>query len=288
MWRTNSSNYDPLLAWNYGIQLVALNYQTPDKAMQLNWGKFYNSNGGCGYVKKPYEMVTNKFDPRMDSFSNSVALFINVLGGRMCFSEAGNSPKVRISLEGLDCDITADETLPAKSSTCPFWGGGKVISLLCLNPDMAMIRFEVTDCNDFGDEKFIGHCTFPVKQLRTGWRSVSLYDGHGNEKHMAKLVVRVEKEVLKSTDPEREKKRIRGEILQLNEFFSERENVAEEDVNRLKEIEDKYFEMMFQRKRSDFDQNRWVALFSSHFLFLVISWCTYFNSCTRYLIIHIC
>ncbi|XP_063682125.1 1-phosphatidylinositol 4,5-bisphosphate phosphodiesterase delta-1-like isoform X2 [Bolinopsis microptera] len=260
MWRTNSSNYDPLLAWNYGIQLVALNYQTPDKAMQLNWGKFHNSNGGCGYVKKPYEMVTNKFDPRQDSFSNSVALFIKVLGGRMCFSEAGNSPKVRISLEGLDCDITSNETLPAKSSTCPFWGDGKVISLLCLNPDMAMIRFEVTDCNDFGDEKFIGHCTFPVKQLRSGWRSVILYDGHGNEKHMAKLVVHVEKEVLKSTDPEREKKRIRGEIQQLNEFFSDREDVTAEDISRLKHIEDKYFEMVFQRNRSDLDAKSIVDL----------------------------
>ncbi|KAL5261405.1 hypothetical protein ACHWQZ_G007194 [Mnemiopsis leidyi] len=253
MWRTNSSNFDPLLAWNYGIQLVALNYQTPDKPMQLNWGKFHNSNGGCGYVKKPYEMVNSKFDPRQESFSNSVALFIHVLGGRMCFSEAGNSPKVKISLEGLDCDLTADETLPAKSSTCPYWGGGKLISLLCLNPDMAMIRFEVTDCNDFGDEKFIGHCTFPVKQLRTGWRSVPLYDGHGNEKQLAKLVVRVEKEVLKSTDPEREKKRVRGEILQLNEFFSDRDDVTAEDIRRLRQIEDKYFEMMFQtqRKRND-------------------------------------
>ena len=162
--RTNSSNHDPLLAWNYGVQLVALNYQTPDKPMQLNLGKFHFTNGGCGYVKKPDDMVGNKFDPRQESFANSVALFITVMGGRMLFSEAGNLPKVRVSLEGLDCDMNCDdhETGPAKSSMCPFWDR-KVISLLCLNPDMAMLRFEVTDDNDFGDEKFIGHCTFPVK-----------------------------------------------------------------------------------------------------------------------------
>ena len=29
--RTDSSNYDPILMWNHGIQMVALNIQTPGK-----------------------------------------------------------------------------------------------------------------------------------------------------------------------------------------------------------------------------------------------------------------
>lgn len=264
--RTNSNNYDPLLAWNYGIQLVALNYQTPDKGMQLNWGKFYNHNAGCGYVKKPYDMITNKFDPRQDSFSNSVALFISVVGGRMLFSESGNSPRVKISMEGLDCDVTAAETLPAKSSTCPYWGDGKVFSLLCLNPDMAMLRFEVTDTNDFGDEKFIGHCTFPIRQLMTGWRCVPLYDGFGHEKMLAKLLVHIDMEILKSSDPEREMKRVRGEILQLNEHLAEVDLVSDQDLIRLKEIEDKYFELSYLQKRTELDQNRFLCFLISMLL----------------------
>lgn len=35
--------------WNAGCQMVALNFQTPDLAMQLNQGKF-EYNGNCGYV----------------------------------------------------------------------------------------------------------------------------------------------------------------------------------------------------------------------------------------------
>jgi len=35
--------------WNTGCQMVALNFQTPDLAMQLNQGKF-EYNGNCGYV----------------------------------------------------------------------------------------------------------------------------------------------------------------------------------------------------------------------------------------------
>ena len=38
--RVDSSNYDPQPMWNAGSQMVALNFQTGDKPMQLNEGKF--------------------------------------------------------------------------------------------------------------------------------------------------------------------------------------------------------------------------------------------------------
>ena len=34
--RLNSENYNPVPCWNAGCQMVALNFQTPDLAMQLN------------------------------------------------------------------------------------------------------------------------------------------------------------------------------------------------------------------------------------------------------------
>ncbi len=54
----NSSNYNPIEAWVFGAQLVALNFQTPDMGMLLNWG-WYQLNGGpyCGYVLKPSFMT---------------------------------------------------------------------------------------------------------------------------------------------------------------------------------------------------------------------------------------
>jgi hypothetical protein len=48
----DSSNYDPIPCWNYGCQLVALNYQTSDLPMQLNRGRF-RDNGNCGYLLRP-------------------------------------------------------------------------------------------------------------------------------------------------------------------------------------------------------------------------------------------
>lgn len=50
--RTDSSNYKPIPHWNVGCQLVALNYQTPSKAMLFN-DALFSLNGGCGYVLKP-------------------------------------------------------------------------------------------------------------------------------------------------------------------------------------------------------------------------------------------
>jgi phosphatidylinositol phospholipase C gamma-1 len=60
--RLDSSNYDPIRLWNSGVQMVALNYQTPDRAMQLNQAKF-RANGGCGYILRPDFMFRDAFDP---------------------------------------------------------------------------------------------------------------------------------------------------------------------------------------------------------------------------------
>lgn len=45
--RVDSSNYMPQIFWNAGCQMVSLNFQTTDLAMQLNLGKF-EYNGNCG------------------------------------------------------------------------------------------------------------------------------------------------------------------------------------------------------------------------------------------------
>ena len=50
--RVDSSNYNPVVAWAMGVQLVALNFQTNDSAMTINDGRF-RVNGSCGYVLKP-------------------------------------------------------------------------------------------------------------------------------------------------------------------------------------------------------------------------------------------
>ena len=85
--RTNSSNYSPQWGWNCGSQLVALNYQTADRPMWINAGKF-RVNGGCGYVGKPALLCDPRtmFDPyNHRSWNKTVSpvdVTITVLSGR--------------------------------------------------------------------------------------------------------------------------------------------------------------------------------------------------------------
>ena len=60
--RIYSSNYNPMPMWNCANQMVALNYQTKDKPMQLNHAKF-RQNGNCGYVLMPQYMQNEHFNP---------------------------------------------------------------------------------------------------------------------------------------------------------------------------------------------------------------------------------
>lgn len=83
--RVDSSNYDPVKLWNLGIQLVALNYQTADKAMQLNHSKF-RQNGNCGYVLRPDFMFADDYDPfSPSSVSNIVPLTFKLKVGSLGF-----------------------------------------------------------------------------------------------------------------------------------------------------------------------------------------------------------
>jgi hypothetical protein len=53
---------NPQEFWNFGVNLCAMNYQTPGLMMDLQEGKFA-ANGGCGYVLKPKIMIDEVFSP---------------------------------------------------------------------------------------------------------------------------------------------------------------------------------------------------------------------------------
>lgn len=83
--RIYSSNYNPISMWNCGVQMVALNYQTKDKPMQLNHAKFMQ-NGGCGYVLMPKYMNSEQYNPFLKSTSFDEVSPI-ILTVRVCVSQ---------------------------------------------------------------------------------------------------------------------------------------------------------------------------------------------------------
>ena len=58
--RFDSSNFDPILFWYAGCQIVALNYQTAGPPMFINMAKFAE-NGHAGYNLRRFDFIPTTF-----------------------------------------------------------------------------------------------------------------------------------------------------------------------------------------------------------------------------------
>uniref|UniRef100_A0A1I8FR54 Phosphoinositide phospholipase C n=1 Tax=Macrostomum lignano TaxID=282301 RepID=A0A1I8FR54_9PLAT len=110
--RVDSSNFMPQIFWNAGCQMVALNFQTPDLAMQLNQGKF-EYNGNCGYLLKPDFMrrADRHFDPFSESPVDGViaaSCSVQILSGQF-LSDRKIGTYVEVDMYGLPTDTIRRE-----------------------------------------------------------------------------------------------------------------------------------------------------------------------------------
>uniref|UniRef100_A0A7N8YRM7 1-phosphatidylinositol 4,5-bisphosphate phosphodiesterase gamma n=1 Tax=Mastacembelus armatus TaxID=205130 RepID=A0A7N8YRM7_9TELE len=189
--RLDSSNYDPLPMWLCGSQLVALNFQTPDKPMQLNQALFM-LGGGSGYVPQPDIMRDDIFDP-FDKDTLHVEP-ITVLGARH-LPKNGRSivcPFVEVEICGADYDGCKCKTdVVADNGLNPVWVQNQFVFDIH-NPTFSFLRFVVYEEDMFSDPNFLAQVTYPVRLLRTGYRSVPLKNSYSEELELASLLVHVE------------------------------------------------------------------------------------------------
>lgn len=191
--RVRSGNYDPVPMWNSACHMVALNYQTGDKPMQLNQGKFM-ANGRCGYVLKPSYMIDEMFSPdaaNIISTSCPIILTLQIIGGRhLCRKDKSKgicSPYVEVEIIGFPNDTASVRTRAiASNGLNPVWNETFHFSVHC--PEVALIRFNVED-GDFVTDPFIGQAIYPVDCIRTGFRSVILRNHHSEEFELSSLLV---------------------------------------------------------------------------------------------------
>lgn len=200
--RAKSSNFDPLKFWNCGVQMAALNYQTPDRAMQINQAMF-RQNGGCGYVLRPQfmfgdndcdpEIKFNPYDPAtLDS--PSLNLSLTIISGRHLGrnSDRGHvSPYIEVEIAGVESDLSKVRTSTIRDNGLnPVWNEEFKFVIHC--SELAFLRITVLDQDVSGDARFLGHGTYPINCIcRRGFRSIPLMNEYSEELELSTLLVRV-------------------------------------------------------------------------------------------------
>ncbi|XP_070295813.1 1-phosphatidylinositol 4,5-bisphosphate phosphodiesterase delta-1 [Salvelinus sp. IW2-2015] len=157
--RTASSNYNPVPLWNAGCQIVALNFQTPSKEMDLNQGRF-RSNGLSGYVLKP------EFQRDPGSEFNPMTLTKGPWIKRQAFHI--------MSLQVL----TPCGMMFLSAGFNPMWN--ETFQFDIQVPELAMLRFLVEDYDATSQNDLIGHYCLPLTSLQNGYRHVPLLTKRGD------------------------------------------------------------------------------------------------------------
>uniref|UniRef100_A0A9R1SF29 1-phosphatidylinositol 4,5-bisphosphate phosphodiesterase gamma n=2 Tax=Cyprinus carpio TaxID=7962 RepID=A0A9R1SF29_CYPCA len=195
--RVDSSNYDPYPLWMCGCHMVALNFQTADKYMQLN-SALFSLNGGTGYVLQPELMRSDSYDPHQEKKNVRFTITIRVIGARHLPKPGRSiaSPFVEIEL----CGQTEDnkfKTTVNDNGLNPIWLApnsqpSEIFTFSVYEPDLTFLRFVVFEEDMFSDPNFLAQATFPVKGVRSGYRSVPLKNGFSENLELASLLVYVD------------------------------------------------------------------------------------------------
>ncbi|KAM8812433.1 1-phosphatidylinositol 4,5-bisphosphate phosphodiesterase eta-1 [Rhynchonycteris naso] len=182
-YRIDSSNFNPLPYWNAGCQLVALNYQSEGRVMQLNRAKF-KINGNCGYVLKPQQMCQGTFNPFSGDplpANPKKQLILKVISGQQLpkppdsmLGDRGEiiDPFVEVEIIGLPVDCCKDQThVVDDNGFNPVWE--ETLTFTVHMPEIALIRFLVWDHDPIGRD-FVGQRTVSFSSLVPGYRHVYL------------------------------------------------------------------------------------------------------------------
>ncbi|MCJ8745781.1 hypothetical protein PDJAM_G00134480 [Pangasius djambal] len=198
--RTDSSNYNPVMMWNAGCQIVALNFQTSGKEMDLNQGRFL-PNGKCGYILKPDFMRNpdSQFDPNMPTERGRLRkkiLHVMVISAQQLPKLNKDKPKsivdpfVKVEVYGVPADRASAQTAYINDNGFnPMWN--KNMHFTINVPDLALVRFVVEDYDAASHNDFIGQYTLPFTSVQNGYRHIPLLTKSDDVIPSAKLFVHI-------------------------------------------------------------------------------------------------
>ncbi|XP_039652214.1 1-phosphatidylinositol 4,5-bisphosphate phosphodiesterase eta-2 [Perca fluviatilis] len=182
-YRVDSSNFNPQPYWNAGCHMVAMNYQTEGRMLELNRAKF-SSNGNCGYILRPKCMCKAAFNPMLEDplpGHRKTQLVLKIISGQQLpkpkdsmFGDRGEiiDPFVEVEIIGLNVDYSKQQTRVVDDNGFnPMWEETLVFNILM--PQIALVRFQVWDHDPIGRD-FIGQRTVAFRSMMPGYRHVYL------------------------------------------------------------------------------------------------------------------
>ncbi|XP_037346556.2 1-phosphatidylinositol 4,5-bisphosphate phosphodiesterase eta-2 [Pungitius pungitius] len=182
-YRVDSSNFNPQPYWNAGCHMVAMNYQTEGRMLELNQAKF-SSNGNCGYILRPKCISKASFNPMLEDplpGQRKTQLVLKIISGQQLpkpkdsmFGDRGEiiDPFVEVEIIGLNVDCSKQQTRVVDDNGFnPMWEETLVFNILM--PQIALVRFQVWDHDPIGRD-FIGHRTVAFRSMMPGYRHVYL------------------------------------------------------------------------------------------------------------------
>lgn len=196
--RFDSSNYNPLIGWMHGAQMVAFNMQGYGRSLWLMQGMF-RGNGGCGYVKKPDLLLkggNDAFDPRVE-LPIKMTLKVTLYTGegwyydfKQSHFDAYSPPDfyAKIGIAGVPADSEMKKSKTVEDSWNPAWNEEFEFPLRV--PDLALLRVEVHEYDMSEKDDFAGQTCIPVREMSKGIRMVPLYSQKGDVYQSVKLLMR--------------------------------------------------------------------------------------------------
>lgn len=203
--RIDSSNFNPVFFWAFGIQMVALNYQTDDPPLHINTAMF-EENGGCGFVCKPevlwnpLHLMYRRFSPLEKEFDglHSSQIVVNIVSGQyVCQTNLLASTYVEVEMIGIPVDCSKKKTKTIKNNALnPIWNDTFYFKVMFY--DLAFLKLCVYDSEN---NQIVCQRVIPLKCLRPGYRHVRLRSSTNQPLSMSSLFVysRVEEESVERT-----------------------------------------------------------------------------------------
>ncbi|KAJ3369725.1 1-phosphatidylinositol 4,5-bisphosphate phosphodiesterase delta-4 [Allomyces arbusculus] len=200
--RVGSSNVVPFALWAAGVQMVALNWQTFDRGMDLNTA-FFQQNARAGYVLKPDYLLGAAIAP-----PPPVMLTVHILSGHHLpkprgkqkgdvidphvLAEIWDAPPSSPASALDDAAFTYRTSRVLENGWNPSWN--EMFATRVQSPALAMVRLAVYD-----HDELVGSWTAPVAALRPGYRFVYLRNWKGKVSAEACLLVWIDVQGLRGS-----------------------------------------------------------------------------------------